>query len=693
MYKRQLLSRYAGQEDVIYGATVSGRPPALPGIETAVGLFINTLPMRVQATGETPLAEWLAELQQQIIQVQEYEYSSLASVQAWSDTPRGESLFESIVVFENYPANTPNLASVGLEVSDFQYHEQSNYPLALLVLPGEEIELIIVHDTHRFSSEIIDRILQQLRNLLISFVQAPQRPLNTFSLSESHAAAEIPNSSVPDEKCQLVHELFEHHAELDPESPALISQRQQLSYRQLNDRANALARQLQSLGVGPDTFVGIYAARSVEMVVGILGVLKAGGAYVPLDPEYPGDHTQFIIDDANVDIVLTTSELEDQVPAKAIRIVAIDAPAMTEGTQTAAPKTSTSPDNIAYIIYTSGSTGKPKGVLVTHRNLLYSTWARRDYYQDPVERFLLLSSFAFDSSVAGIFWTLCEGGTLVLPEHKIEQDTARLLGLIKDTRITHTLCLPSLYSILLNDAYDDSLATVKVVIVAGESCSPSLYEEHARRAHTTQLHNEYGPTEATVWCSAHRLSATDSRAAVPIGKPIDGCQIFVLDHHGQPAPVGVHGELFVGGLGITRGYLNQPELTAERFVTRQFGDSRPMRLYRTGDLGCYRPDGNLMFLGRVDRQVKIRGYRIEPGEIEELLKRHDDVVDAVVVAMNQRTPGHVDLDPDDGEDLSAITICKQLAAFPTETVERLLAIVEQSADSEEKTNPELKSVP
>ncbi len=299
-------------------------------------------------------------------------------------------------------------------------------------------------------------------------------------------------------------------------------------------------------------------------------------------------------------------------------------------------------ENLAYVIYTSGSTGTPKGVTVTHRNLVHSTHARLHYYGEPMSAFLLLSPVIFDSSVAGIFGTLCQGGTLVLPPPGAERDPALLAELIADHHISHLLCIPSLYELLLGEATAQGSESLRVAIVAGEPCRPTLVSRHYAALPHCALVNEYGPTEATVWCSAYRCRPSEERTPVPIGRPVSHARLYVLDSWGEPAPIGVVGELYVGGPGVARGYLNRPELTAERFVPDPFDGTIGNRLYRTGDLARWLTDGNLEFRGRIDDQVKVRGRRIELGEVESVLLRHPDVRE-VVAAAREEVPGAVQL--------------------------------------------------
>lgn len=385
--------------------------------------------------------------------------------------------------------------------------------------------------------------------------------------------------------------------------------------------------------------------RSTEMALAILAVLKAGGAYLPLDPAYPRERLAYMLDDAQAPVLVTLQDLTgDQLSYNGKTIILdIDwSQIAQENDQNL--KISTSPENNAYIIYTSGSTGKPGGVPVSHRNLVHSTFARNFYYEDHPESFLLLSSFTFDSSIAGIFWTLCMGGKLVLPPQRIEQDINQLSEIITDQEITHTLCLPSLYMLLLELANPTQLVSLQTVIVAGEACQPELVRLHYEVLPAAELFNEYGPTEATVWSTALRVGVEYSDQPVPIGRPIPNTHNYILDRNNQPVPIGVPGELCIAGPGVTTGYLHDPEKTAQKFFELSFDGEPPKRLYRTGDRARYLPDGNIEFLGRIDQQVKIRGNRVELGEIESVLRSMPGIKDAIVNMQNERLAAYVILE-------------------------------------------------
>jgi amino acid adenylation domain-containing protein len=431
----------------------------------------------------------------------------------------------------------------------------------------------------------------------------------------------------------LIHQLFEAHAKVTPQKIAVEETEYQLTYEKLDYRANQLAHYLQKLGVKPNTPVGVVLERSIDMIVAILGVLKAGGAYLPLDPAYPQDRLAFMLADTQAPIVLTHKKLADSLPRHDAKTVFIDAEwDVIASEDCTPPNVRTVPKNLAYVIYTSGSTGVPKGVLVSHRNLVHSTTARFYFYEKNVDRFLLLSSFTFDSSMVGIFWTLCQGGTLVLPPHRIELDMQQLAATITAHQISHILTLPSLYAILLEEVDTAQLVSLRNVIVAGEECRGELVDRHYTRLPQAALFNEYGPTEGTVWSTAYKIPANFEGHRVPIGRPIPNMQTYILDSHNHLAPIGVAGELCIGGIGVTSGYLHRPELTAEKFIEHSFAGEPPIRLYRTGDLARYLNDGNIEFLGRIDQQVKIRGFRVEPGEIENCLMRQSTVRQAAVVA-------------------------------------------------------------
>ena len=430
-------------------------------------------------------------------------------------------------------------------------------------------------------------------------------------------------ATYPQDRC--VHELFEAQAERTPDAPAVSFAAQRLTYRELDERANQLAHRLQKLGVGPETLVAVYMRRSPEMVVGLLGILKAGGAYLPLDPTYPAERLAFMLADSRASVILTQQELAGRLPTHGARLVCLEAEAEAVAAESAArPRSGATADNLAYVIYTSGSTGRPKGVLIQHLGVCNLSTAQASTFNvGPQDRVLQFASLSFDASAFEIVMALLKGATLCLENQDSLLLSQTLIQALREHEITNATLPPS----VLASLPEESLPTLQTLIVAGEACPAELV---ARWADGRRFFNAYGPTEATVWATVARC--LDATRKPPIGRPIPNTQIYILDADGQPVPVGLPGELHIGGPGLARGYLNRPELTAERFVPNAFSREAGARLYKTGDLARYLPDGEVEFLGRIDEQVKLRGYRIELGEIEAVLGQLPGVQEAVVLA-------------------------------------------------------------
>lgn len=423
---------------------------------------------------------------------------------------------------------------------------------------------------------------------------------------------------------------FEAQVVRTPNASAIVALDGKLSYLELNRRSNQLAHYLQSLGVGPEVRVGIALPRSGEMIVAMIAVLKAGGVYVPMDLSYPPQRFKYLAEDSRISVLLTQRAVPEGLNPE-LTIISLEKcrseiARLSENN----PDSKCDPANLAYIIYTSGSSGQPKGVMVSHENVIRSTHARVGYYSRPPARFLLLSSFAFDSSVAGIFWTLLTGGELWLPPEGTQRNIARISEFILHGRITHLLLLPSLYKSLLLQPTLDAFGSLEAVVVAGESCPSDLVAAHVRHLPKVALFNEYGPTEGTVWCTVHQFDPTSENSSIPIGKAIPEMRVHILDQDMRTVESGEVGEIYIGGLQLARGYLERPDLTAEKFVPDPSHEARGSRLYRTGDLASRNQGGDINFLGRADLQVKIRGYRIELGEIESALREHEHVGEAVV---------------------------------------------------------------
>lgn len=615
-----LLSRYCNQSDVVFGLTHSGRNAELTGIDRMIGLFINTLPVHLHVNPAARLNDWLPEVQQALLDISEFEYSSLSEIQRIAGHSAEDPLFDSLVVFENYPSVVSHSVA-NMSLGPLSFTAPSHYPLAILVYPNAEMKVHFIYDDLRFDAAEISRLGNHLRCLLNAIADDAHRSIESLPLlteKEEQALNEWSSADkapLPDKSIQ---QLIDLAAQRDPNGTAVVCGNTHLSYGDLEQLSNSLANTLLESGVTPGNLVGIVAHRTPATVVAILATLKAGAAFVPIDPQYPAARTRGILADAKLHVVLVDGDF--QTDESKIRVLDINSQWSKSST---GPGVTTSPDDLAYVLYTSGTTGAPKGVMVSQRNILHSTTARQRYYPDKVDAFMHLSSFAFDSAMAGLFWTLCDGGTLILPGDDQAHDVGHLLQQMAIHGATHLLALPTFYTALLEAARNDELKSLAVAIVAGEACPAGLFELHRERCSETELFNEYGPTEATVWSHVYRFPADFAESSVPIGSAIDNVSQFVLGRNQRPVPIGVPGELVLGGPGIASGYLGNDARTREKFVRLpHLRDSGDTLFYKTGDLVAWRPDGSLDFLGRIDDQLKIRGHRIEPGEIEAALLRH-----------------------------------------------------------------------
>ncbi|HIP97139.1 MAG TPA: amino acid adenylation domain-containing protein, partial [Anaerolineae bacterium] len=656
-----LLSRYSGEEDVVFGATVSGRPADLAGAESMVGLLINTLPVRARVSPEASLLAWLRELQTHQVELRQYEYSSLVQIQGWSDVPRGLPLFESILVFENYPVETSLQAQEGsLTIQDVHTAERTNYPLTVVAGPGEKLMLQIAYDCRRFDAATIQRMLGHFQTLLESIAADPGRRISSLPiLTETERQQVLVGwnaTTVGRPQDQCLPQLFEAQVERTPQAFAVTSEGRQLTYAELNRQANQLAHHLRKLGVGPETLVGICVERSPEMMVGLLSVLKAGGAYLPLDPLYPPERLTFMLEDAQVPVLLTQAHLVERLPISrnthhvSRKIICLDADWATIAQEsTENPTSAVTPDNLAYVIYTSGSTGVPKGVMVPHRALVNHALAMMETFGlKGDDRLLQFISPSFDASGEEFYPTLLSGATLVLPRNVAELAGADLVRFCAQKGITILHLPASVWHQCVDDLLANGLpvrAPLRMLLVGGESPAVDRLQSWAQLVEQPiRFLNAYGPTEATITTTLYEttceMETVSTLTNVPIGYPIANAQVYLLDSHLQPVPVGVPGELYIGGAGVARGYLNRPKLTAERFIPDPFtSPSVPgARLYKTGDLARYLPDGNIEFLGRVDHQVKVRGFRIELGEIEAALGQHPELRESVVI-VREDVPG------------------------------------------------------
>jgi amino acid adenylation domain-containing protein len=651
-----LLSRYCNTEDVLFGITVSGRPYDFPEIDSLVGLLINTLPLRVRVSPSAPIAKWLQELQRTVSRLREHETGSLKQILACSDLPSNMPLFETLVVFENFVGHELPL-NLGGEIELCASHlARTNYPLTLVVNPDAEIGLRIVYHRSRFSEAAIDQLLNHLATILASLASGLQRDVASIDLlTDSEQQTLLTTWSGAKHKaadCEPIYRRIEREVERAPDAIAVEHEGQRLTYAELNARANQFAHFLRRENVAVGSLIAICLERSVDMIVAVLAVMKAGGAYVPLDPTYPKDRLALMLDDSGAGLLLTREGLREKFPRFPGCVVSVDSAARAIEAQPTDNLTDAgSLKDLAYVIYTSGSTGQPKGVMIEHRSLSnFITSVAAEYSIDRGDRVLQFASLCFDASAEEIYCALASGATLVLRNDAMLTSPRQFLQTVSQLGIT-VLDLPTGYWHHLASAVgEDNLQipeSLRLVILGGEQANAEQVEQWLNQTRgRVRLLNTYGPTEATVVSTLCDLSNRRSDESIPIGKPIRGATVYVLDRALRPVPLGVPGELYIGGAGIARGYLNRPELTSEKFVANQFGEGK---LYRSGDLVRYVPDGNLEFLGRVDNQVKIRGFRIELEEIEQAIKSCAGIAESVVtarqdVAGDQRLCAYVVLD-------------------------------------------------
>jgi len=754
-----VLQRYTGQPSVCFGATVAGRPTEIRGIEQQVGLFINTLPVVCTPQPEVPVSQWLQRLQAHNLNLREHEHSALADVQRWAGHA-GEALFDTLLVFENYPIAEAleQGAPQGLQFDNISSHEQTNYPLTLIINASDSLALRFNHDRQQFSEAVIEAIAAQTLRVLIELCEHVERPLGELAISDRIAALADWNSTRV--SYNVEHNLaqrIEAQVERSPDAIALSFDGKQLTYAELNQHANHIAHQLIARGVGPEVRVGLAVERGLEMIVGLLAILKAGGAYVPLDPAYPQDRLSYMIKDSGIRLLLTQGGVLEELPlADQIQVVLIaitcrsqlvgesvmsgaasfaDIPpreqvrsyremhsnpdthnnalacdgvnpgnAMLADTPltcrselvresvgsdtlsaTATPRTCGSelaregggsdardaspgpalsrarwsatpvfpqgmysradnpqvqitPANLAYVIYTSGSTGQPKGALLTHANVLRLFESSAEHFSfGPDDVWTLFHSCAFDFSVWEIFGALLHGGKLVIVPHAVSRSPEDFHALLIEQNVTVLNQTPSAFKPLMAVACaaQQTLA-LRYVVFGGEALDvPSLkpwFDQFGDQS--PKLINMYGITETTVHVTYRPITAADTEnPGSPIGTPLADLSWYLLDANLNPVPKGCIGELYVGGAGLARGYLNRQDLTSTRFIPNLFADDGS-RLYRTGDLARYRNDGSIDYLGRSDHQVKIRGFRIERGEIEAQLLAQPHVRQAVVLAQD-----------------------------------------------------------
>ncbi|MFW5428137.1 non-ribosomal peptide synthetase/type I polyketide synthase [Bacillus pumilus] len=628
-----LLSKYANQDDIVFGTTVSGRNADVPHIEKMTGLFINTLPLRVSFEQERPILEQMQEVSREIAIRNEYEHTPLSDLKKYAGMTAEQSLFDSIVVIENYPLDqmlTKN--DQPIRIRGFEMTEQTEFDLTLSVQAfDDQLHFSLVYNPVSFSAEQIEKWCQHFLHLLSDACAHPHKSAAQLQLlseeeKEKQLAVFRQYGGATSSNEPTVIDLFEAQVERTPAAAAVEFGDTTVTYEQLNKRVNQLAHYLQNKGVKQEQRVGILAEHSIEMVIACLAILKAGGAYVPIDPEYPQERIEYLLEDSGVEWLLT-HPIKGLTYAYHGERIDITQPDLYTGPSDNLAEAITS-DQTAYCIYTSGTTGRPKGVLIHHLGLAnYIDWAKQVYVRGETRHFALYTSLSFDLTVTSIFTPLISGNTIMIYHHENRQLLVE--DIIKDNRVHVMKLTPSHLQFIKHLSFPDS--QMKCFILGGEQLETSLAKSIQQSfPQPIEIVNEYGPTETVVGCMIHRYDQDfDQDVYVPIGKPAQHTDILLFDRHMNLMPEGTVGELYIGGKGVAKGYLNRPELTEERFVDHPFQPGE--KIYKTGDAARILPNGLIQFLGRNDDQVKLRGYRIETGEIEFWLNEQPGMKAAAVV--------------------------------------------------------------
>ncbi|MBP2630722.1 MAG: amino acid adenylation domain protein [Firmicutes bacterium] len=625
-----LLARYNNTDDVVFGAVVSGRPHEIVGVESMVGLFINTLPVRIKCEGNQSLAQLLQEVQLAAIESEEYSYYPLVEIQA--GTSMGDALFDHIVAFENYPIEEAINGNFSVNIKAAEAFEQTNYDFNMVVIPGRELNIKFMYNSLVYDRGFIGALKAHFETMILGAIGNPEilvKDIDMLTIEEEKVLLDTFNHTITDyPKDKTISELFEEQVKRTPNNIAVASKDLKLTYGVLNEKANQLARGLRSKGVTTNHIVGIMAERSPQMLVGLLAILKAGGTYLPIDPEYPSDRISYMLSDSGAQILLTQTHLLSKTAFNGV-IIDLEEERLYQGDDNNLIRENTSQD-VAYVIYTSGSTGKPKGVEIEHTSLVNLVfWHRRAHHITSEDRATLVAGPAFDASVWETWPYLVSGAGLYIPNDEIRVSTTSLIKWLQDNLITVSFMPTPLAEALLAEEWPSEIS-LRTMLTGGDKLH--------RRPNADMpftLFNQYGPTENTVvttWGAIRPEGAADTLPS--IGRPVDNTNVYILNRYDRLQPIGAPGELCISGDSLARGYLNRPDLTAEKFVPNPVKSGA--RMYRTGDLVRWLPDGNIEFLGRIDHQVKIRGFRMELGEIESQILKHQAVKEAVVIAREDK---------------------------------------------------------
>lgn len=638
-----ILHRYTGLTDIAVGVPIANRTDV--DREAVIGLLVNTLVLRADLAGDPSFRDLLLRVRDVALDAYAHQDFPFERLVEMLKPPRDMShsvLFQVMFIFQNLPSQVVKLPGLMLTYPPIRTGTSKTDLTLEVVERSDGLGMYAEYNTDLFKADTVRRLCNHLERLLLGILDDTAQSISRLPLlgeAEYHQITAEWNATATSEAMEgTVAGLFEHQAARTPEAPAARFEKERcLTYRELNGRVNRLAHYLRRQGADRGVLVGVLVERSLDMLIAVLAIMKTGAAYVPLDPAYPADRVEFMLQDAEIPLLVTETALRDQVSIAAMaRLLCLDRDVDAIGAESDAdPYVSARSDDLAYLIYTSGSTGRPKGVQISHRSLANVLLAFQDHVgvrRDDV--LVALTTLSFDIAGLELLLPLVTGAQVVVASRETAADPAKLIALLSESHATVVQATPTTWRMLLEAGWRE--ARGMRILCGGEAFPPELAERLL--ATGASVWNAYGPTETTIWSTLHRVESGDN--PVPIGRPIANTRTYVLDANGEPVPIGVPGELYIGGIGVARGYLKRSELTAERFVPDRFSDQQDARLYRTGDVARYRTDGTIEFLGRADHQVKVRGFRIELGEVESVLASHPAVAQAVVMAREDRPGDH-----------------------------------------------------
>ncbi|MCE3237594.1 MAG: hypothetical protein K0R24_575 [Gammaproteobacteria bacterium] len=630
-----LLSRYSQSDDIVFGMTVSIRPPEVAQSDKIIGSLINTIPLRVKIENSFSVIEYLKAIQSNFWELIDYAYTPLSDIKSLSEIEAGSDLFETLLVVENYPTHV--IPGLNIKFENIKIFDPTHYPLSLAVTSNTQLKIKFSYDKNRVLENKIKSLVEHFRILVLEAIEKPYSLVSELELISKKERKlfihQWNNTCSHYNKNKTVHQLFEEQVNKTPDNIAISFENESLSYQKLNEKANQVAHYLRKNGVKPETIVALGVQRGLEMVIGMLGILKAGAAYLPIDPSYPKARIQYMLEDSQVKFILTQlkimTELQSVIPSS-IKLIPLDNQQILFKTENKYnPSCVSRAHHLVHVIYTSGSTGKPKGVLIEHHAVINTLESvNKKIRLKPKNKWLAITSISFDTSGLEIYLPLLAGAQCVVASSDVTTDGKKLKKILDDEKISFLQATPMTFKMLLEAEWHNKNNTK--ILCAGEPLTKNLSEKLLAR--TKSFWNGYGPTETTILSTMQLVSYKNKLSSIlPIGRPIANTQVYVLNKYLKMSPVGVIGELFIGGVGLSRGYLNQPMLTNEKFIPNPFDPKKKSRLYKTGDLVRWLPDGRLEYIGRNDEQIKIRGFRVELGEIQTHIEKYSFVKQAIVV--------------------------------------------------------------